>query len=249
VGSHRQPRVSPLLPHRRRKGARRQDDGAARPTARGRRASRAVRSRRPVGRETARDARSKDACQWGSRTGNDRRRGRHDRRRHPDLVRLALPRLQRRRLAVSGERPLHRVPGQHLVRDARDRVDHARSPVRQLPRDRRAPGARRRPCPHDRRRRRRQPRERRAPVPRSGDGRSVERELRGKRDRRRGVLHDLPRRDRRERSAQDGPPLDARLLPAPVPRRRGHRLHREEPEHLRRDGDERGQLRPRRHRA
>ena len=53
-----------------------------------------------------------------------------------------------------------------------------------------------------------------------GTGALSTRELRGQRDGRRGLLHDLPRRDRRQRSARHGHPLDARLVPADHRRRR-----------------------------
>ena len=146
------------------------------------------------------DVRADGRCRCAGAPGH--RRWWH---RHPDVVPFAVPRVQRGRLPVSDERPLHRVPGQRLFRDARDRVDHAGSRVRQLPRDRRAPAARHRQRPHDRRRRGRptSPAASSA-VPRSRDGGAVDRELRGQRHGRRGVLHDLPRGDRRQRSPQDG---------------------------------------------
>ena len=103
--------------------------------------------------ESAEAGRKGPRGRWGQRgpparhpSSLRRRRRRHE---HSGRVPVAVPRLQRRRRAVPDERPLHRVPGQRRLGDARDGVDHAGRRVRQLPRDRRAPAAR-----HGQRRRR-----------------------------------------------------------------------------------------------
>ena len=154
---------------------------------------------------------------------------RRQRREYPGGMSEPLPRLQRHRRAVRDERSLHGVSGQRFVRVAGNRVDNHGSGLRQLPRDRRPPAAR----DGQRRRRRRwchrQPRQRGASVPQSDDRRALDRHLPRQCHRRRGLLHDVPRGDERERSPHHGPPVDARFLPAPDLGRRRRDQHREEP--------------------
>ena len=62
--------------------------------------------------------------------------------------------------------------------------------------------------------------------PTKRDRRALDRNLPGQRQRRGGLLHDVPRRHRRQRSPPDGRPLDAGVLPAPGRRGRRRDQHR-----------------------